>query len=80
MSIPPITAAKETPNFSNETIKKFNESIAAKAEEWGIIYLDFNSKFGDALKPDYARDGIHHPKAFQEVWIPFLQNVAAENL
>lgn len=81
MSIPPITAAKETPTFSNETIRKFNESIEAKAEEWGITYLDFAEEFGGVLSPDYARDGIHHqPKAFQEIWIPYLEKIASENL
>ncbi len=81
MSVPPCTAAKQTNMFNNETIRKFNRSVEEKAEEWGITYLDFSAEFGQALAPEYARDGIHHqPKAFREVWIPYLEKIAANNV
>ncbi len=81
MSVTPCTAAKETNMFNNETIRKFNKSVEEKAEEWGVTYLDFSAEFGEALAPEYARDGIHHqPKAFKEIWIPYLEKIAAENI
>ncbi len=80
MSVTPCTAAKETSMFNNATIRKFNQSLEDKAQEWGVIYLDFASEFGEALAPAYANDGIHHTeKAFNEVWIPYLEKIASEN-
>ncbi len=80
LSVTPCTAAKQTSMFNNATIKKFNQSVADKAQEWGVTYLDFAAEFGEALAPEYANDGIHHTeKAFTEVWIPYFEKLAVEN-
>lgn len=80
LSITPCTAAKETSMFNNATIKKFNQSLADKAQEWGVDYLDFAAEFGEVLSPEYANDGIHHTeKSFTEKWIPYFEKLAVEN-
>lgn len=82
INITPCTVEKETAIFSNATIKEFDNKLKEKSNEWGFVYLDLASEFGDSLAPELSSDKFvhHNDKAYSEVWVPFLEKLAlAEN-
>lgn len=80
INITPCTAQSETAIFKNSTMKEFNNGLEEKCREWNVKYLDLASEFGDELLSEYSSDDyVHHnEKAYREIWIPFLERVAAD--
>ncbi len=67
--------------FSNETINRRNDALAALAEEMGAVYLDINEVYDDEngnLPASYTADDVHLKANHYDLWHDFYLTHAVE--
>lgn len=85
LSIPPVTAARETAEegpITNTAVDSYNSALLALANQYHIRYVDVNTalKGNDGKLPEESAstDGIHFKKATYEIFMDYILSHTGE--